>query len=124
MKTAETAKGDGPVGRVVDNHRMNKPRARFVHVFEPFQRAVPLADENAFIAFVAVCGDHRYKDVTGGNVLFYDGPPRVAGLEARLIKPHIQPRAAQAGLEPLDRVVILASIANKNRWRFRGSSGA
>src|SRR5882724_13299953 len=118
MKPAEAAKGDCPLRRIVDNHGMNEAGDSLVHVFEALQRAVPFADEDTFIALVAVCGDHRYEDVTAGNVLFDDRPPRVTGLEARFIKPHIQSRVSERGLQPLDRFFILARVANENRWRL------
>ena len=42
---------------------MNEARGGFVHVVEGSKRAVPFADEDAFIAFVAVRGDHGDEDI-------------------------------------------------------------
>src|SRR5207244_5924778 len=78
MKPAEAAKGHGPLRSVVYNHRMNQAGAGFVHVFEPLQSAVPFADEDAFIALVAVYRDHSQKDVAASDVPFDHWPPRVA----------------------------------------------
>src|SRR5206468_11875054 len=81
MKPAETAKGHGPLRCVVYNHWMNQAGAGFVHVFEPLQSAVPFADEDAFIALVAVYGDYSQKDVAASDIPFDYWPPRVAWLQ-------------------------------------------
>src|SRR5436190_24122692 len=123
MKPAETAKGHGPLRRVVYNHRMNQAGAGFVHVLEPRQSAVPFANEDAFIALVAVYGDHSEKDVAAGDVPLDHWPPRVTGLKSRLVKPHIQSCAGEAGLKPFDRVMVLVGVAYKNCRRLRDRSG-
>ena len=89
--------------RVIDDDRMDEPGGGLVHVPEPVQRAVPFANEDAFLALVGIRGDYGDKDVAGGNVLLNDRPPRIAGLKASFVKPRIQARATEAGLQPLDR---------------------
>src|SRR5262249_44459496 len=48
------------------------------------------------------------------DVLLDHRPPWIAGLEASLVKPNLQSGAAEAALQPLDGVMILAGITDEN----------
>jgi hypothetical protein len=75
---------------------MPKPGGGFVHVAALVQGAVSFADENAFVALVAVRGDRRDETAAGGDFLLDDRPLLIAGLEVPFVKPDIQPRATEA----------------------------
>src|SRR6266481_2240701 len=118
MELAKASKGNGAFRCIIHDDWMDEAGSRFVHVAKSFQRPIPFPDKDAFIALVGVCGNHRNKDVASGDVLLDHRPPRIAGLEASLVKPNIQSRADEAAPQPLDRVTILAGIADENGGRL------
>src|SRR4029077_4115341 len=112
MELSKAAEGNGALRSVINDDGMDEAGGGFVHVPEPVQRTIPFADEDAFFALVGVCGDHGDENVAGGDVLFDDRPPGIAGLEAPFVEPDLQARAAEVGLQPLDSRTVLAGVAD------------